>query len=144
MGVLFYVWAMLLVVSVIIEIATTDLTSFWFSIGAIAALILNLFFKDSLVWLQNLAFSVLSILAILFVRPIVKKKLKLSDRTAEINDLVGKYALVTSKIDGEQNGLVKIHGVEWVALSKDGKNIGAGEMVYIDEIIGNKLIVKKN
>ena len=142
MGVLFYVWAMLLVVSVIIEIATTDLTSFWFSIGSLAALIFNLFLGDKLVWLQILVFSVVSILAILFVRPIVKKKLKLSDKSTEINDLVGKYALVTSKINEGQMGLVKIHGVEWVALSKDGKEIGIGEMVYVDEINGNKLYVK--
>ena len=59
MGVLFYIWLMIMIVTVIIEIASTDLTSFWFSIGSFFALVLNLFVQDNYVWLQILVFSVL-------------------------------------------------------------------------------------
>ena len=41
MGFMFYVWIIVMVLAVIIEIATTDLTSVWFAIGAAFALEAN-------------------------------------------------------------------------------------------------------
>ena len=52
MGVLFYVWIVVMILAVIVEISTTELTSFWFAIGAFGALIVNLFTHDSLISLQ--------------------------------------------------------------------------------------------
>ena len=56
MGIMFYVWLMIMISAIVVEIATTDLTSFWFSIGSFFALILNLFVRDSYIWLQILVF----------------------------------------------------------------------------------------
>ena len=65
MGFMFYIWVIMLVLAVIIEIATTDLTSIWFAAGALFALILNLFVEDKLIWLQSMVFAIVSIAAIL-------------------------------------------------------------------------------
>ena len=53
MGIMFWVWIIILVLTVIFEILTTDLTSMWFSLGAFVALLLNLFVQDNLWWLQR-------------------------------------------------------------------------------------------
>ena len=143
MGVLFYVWAMLLIVTVIVEIATTDLTSLWFSIGAFVTLLLNLFIGDRFVWVQILVFALISILAIIFIRPIIKKKMFRNSKSTEVEQIIGKYAVVTSEISKNQKGTVKIHGVEWTACSKSEEEISAGEMVLVEEISGNKLFVSK-
>ena len=143
MGVLFYIWLMIMIVTVIIEIASTDLTSFWFSIGALFALILNLFVQDDFVWLQILVFSIISILAIVFLRPILKKKLEAPNFTTNIYSMIGKKALVTVEIKESIIGAVKIEGIEWSAISDAEDIISPGEMVEICEVVGNKLKVKK-
>ena len=75
MGYMFYVWIILLALAVIIEIATTDLTSIWFAAGALFALILNLFVEDKLIWVQIIVFASVSIAAMFIIKPLIKKKL---------------------------------------------------------------------
>lgn len=142
MGIMFYVWLMIMISAIVVEIATTDLTSFWFSIGSFFALILNLFVRDSYIWLQILVFTIVSILAIIFLRPLVKKKLETPKFSTNIDALVGKNALVTTDINEFCLGTVKIEGIEWSAFSECKETIASGEIVTICEVVGNKLKVK--
>ena len=143
MGVLFYIWLMIMIVTVIIEIASTDLTSFWFSIGSFFALVLNLFVQDNYVWLQILVFSVISILSIIFLRPILKKKLEVPKFSTNVDSMIGKKVLVTSEIKESTIGAVKFEGIEWSAITNSEDVISPGEMVEICEVVGNKLRVRK-
>lgn len=143
MGILFYVWLMIMVSAIVIEIATTDLTSFWFSIGAFFALILNLFVQDKYIWLQILVFAVVSILAIVFLRPLLKRKLETPKFSTNIDAMIGKNALVTSEINEFNIGVVKIEGIEWSAFSESSEKISSGEIVVVCGVVGNKLKVKK-
>ena len=68
----FWIYLCVMVISIIVEVSTVDLTSFWFAIGALAALIADL--CNAPVWLSLTIFSVVSIICIIFLRPIVKKK----------------------------------------------------------------------
>ena len=52
MGFMFWGWIIILIVSVIIEIATNDLTSIWFAAGAFGTIISNLFLHDTLIYVQ--------------------------------------------------------------------------------------------
>ena len=47
------------------------------------------------------------------------------------------------EITETQKGAVKYNDVIWTAISFDGKPIKEGEWVSVEEIKGNKLIVKK-
>ena len=74
MGYMFYVWIAVMVIAVVFEIITNDLTSIWFAVGGALALISNLFLKDELIAVQVGIFAVVSIVAILVVKPLLKKK----------------------------------------------------------------------
>lgn len=143
MGILFYVWLMIMVCGIIVEIATTDLTSFWFSIGAFFALILNLFVQDKYIWLQILVFVIITILAIIFLRPLLKRKLEAPKFSTNVDAMIGKIALVTSDINEFNLGVVKVEGIEWSAFSEGSEKISSGEIVTICEVVGNKLKVKR-
>ncbi|MDY2889275.1 MAG: NfeD family protein [Candidatus Caccosoma sp.] len=141
MGVLFYVWIIVMILAVIVEISTTELTSFWFAIGAFGALIVNLFTHDDLIALQIAVFAFISIISIILLRPLLKKKLNSPTIATNVDSLIGKTVLVTATITPSQIGSVKIDGVEWSA--KANESIEVGDFVEVISISGNTLSVAK-
>lgn len=140
MGFMFYVWIMIMVVAIIIEISTTDLTSLWFAVGAVFALILNLFLHDEKIYIQVLVFAVVSIVAIFVLRPFLKKRINVKKIPTNADAMIGKKVLVVSTIEIDHPGVVKIEGIEWTAVTETAK-YEPGDFVYINKINGNTLVV---
>ena len=141
MGFMFYVWIIMLVLAVIIEIATTDLTSIWFAAGAFAALILNLFVEDELIWLQVMIFAVVSIAAIIICKPLIKKKISSAVVETNANALIGKTVVVVDPISMHNPGSIKVEGIEWTAKAEN-ESFEPGDLVEIVSITGNTMLVK--
>ena len=141
MGWMFYAWVIVLVVAVIVEITTIELTSVWFACGALVALIVNLFLKDEYIAIQLAAFAVVSITSIFLVRPILKKKMNTETIPTNSDALIGKTAIVTSPISENFPGAVKIEGIEWTASCNDCQ-FEIGDLVEIVQIVGNTMHVK--
>lgn len=137
-----YVWAAMIVISLIVEAATAQLVAIWFLIPAIAALLLAVFGVDF--WIQILVFVVASLLLILFARPILTKLLFKKPVEATNSDrLIGKIGTVTAGIDNlKECGEVKVGGEVWTARSADLSPIPEGSFVIIECIEGVKLICK--
>lgn len=142
MGFMFYIWIMVMVIAIIIEISTTDLTSFWFAFGGLAALISNLFLHNSYIPIQVSIFTVVSIICILTLRPIIKKKLSNDKIATNIDSLIGKKVIVLQQITPTENGVVKADGIEWNAICKE-QSIEPGDFVIIESVSGNTLMVRK-
>ena len=138
-----YMWIFWLVVAVlflIVEFATVELVSVWFSGAAIVSMIISLC-GLSLEW-QILAFCLVSILLIVFTRPIVAKHLKRNESKTNVDTLIGEVATVTKDILPDDRGEVKIKGQYWLAISSTNEKIEANKKVSILAIEGAKLIVK--
>ena len=143
MGVMFWIWLAVLVVSVIIEIFTMDLVSIWFGVGAIIPLFLSLIDDFPIVW-QIVIFIASSALLMIFLRKIAQKLLfKNSNSKTNLDSCIGKTYRLLKETDFEKNGEIKVNGVVWTAVSEDGKLILAGELVEIIEVKGNKFVVKR-
>ncbi len=137
-----WVWLGLTVVLLVFEICTTSLTSIWFAAGSLTAFILTLF--DLPLWVQIVAFVVMSVLLLIFTRPLVEKVLKVGKAKTNIDELIGKRAKVLVEIDNMKGvGYVVVDGKEWTARSDSDKVIPEDAMVEILEISGVKLIVKE-
>ena len=67
------VWLVLMVLLLILEAATAGLTSIWFALGALAALIASLF--GGALWLQLVWFFAVSLLTLWLTRPLALKYL---------------------------------------------------------------------
>jgi membrane protein implicated in regulation of membrane protease activity len=65
-----WIWLGIFVVTIIVEAATQDLVSIWFSLGSMAALCVSFGVPF---WVEIIVFFVVSTITLIFTRPLVKK-----------------------------------------------------------------------
>lgn len=135
------VWFVVIIVAALIEMNTMDLTSIWFSVGALVAFILSLT-KIDIVY-QIIAFVIVSVGFIVFLRPVVKNYFKTNSISTNSDRLVGKVATCTKPIGVGERGEVKIDGKYWLAVTSGDEDIEIDEKVEVLAIEGVKLIVDK-
>ncbi len=135
----YQIWLIAAIVLVILEIATAGFGIICFAIGAaLAALAAGM--GLAFTW-QIVIFAVASLLAFIFLRPVVIRFLdkKSKDVKTNADALVGRKGIVSERIDGTQHtGRVAIDGDDWKAVSADGAVIEKGvgvEIVKLDSII---------
>lgn len=132
-------WFITFLVLLFIEVITVDLVTIWFAIGALAAMG-TAFLTDSIL-IQVAVFVVVSVIALLVTRPLVKK-FKGFDITPTNSDrVIGKVGEVTKKIEKNKYGEVKIFGSIWTAYSE--QELDVGSRVKVLGIDGVKLVVQK-
>ncbi|MBQ9510270.1 MAG: NfeD family protein [Clostridia bacterium] len=142
MGYSWIAWLVVLVLSIIVEGATLALVSVWFMPASIVALVLAL--CNVPLWVQIVAFIVVSVGTLSFLRPVFKKMLKLKTVPTNSDALIGQKGIVVENIDNiAATGAVKIDGQVWSARSAEGENIAEGEVVTVSSIEGVKLICTK-
>ena len=142
MNAMFWVWLSVIVITLIVEIITTELISVWFTLGAIVPFILATTNALGAEW-QILFFIVISAVLMLTLRKVTKKfLLKNSDTKTNVNALVGQKFRLVSRTDFETIGSVKVKDVEWSAVGDKGQTIEKGKIVEVVGISGNKLLVK--
>ncbi len=137
-----YFWIAAVIVLLIIEVATMQLVTIWFAVGAAAGLIAYLC-NLPLVW-QIVLFVVVSAVALAVTRPFVKRFAHKEIDPTNADRCIGKTAIVVEDINNNLGkGAVKINGAVWTARSADGEPIETEKEVIIEKIDGVKLIVKK-
>ena len=135
------IWLIVLVVCLVVEVATLGLASIWFAGGALLALIIAM--VGGPLWLQLLVFMVVSIVLLIFTRPIATKFFNQNRAKTNVESVVGKQAIVTVTIDNlKGQGQIVTNGMEWTARSIDDSTIEEGAVVVIEKIEGVKAIVK--
>ncbi|MFA5542852.1 MAG: NfeD family protein [Bacilli bacterium] len=134
-------WIVLIVITIIIELETSDLITVWFTLGAIAALISSAFDADPM--LQVAIFIGVSLILIVLTRPLTKKMMKTEIVRTNADKVIGMQAVVTKVINPDEIGEVKVDNSLWRAISLDNQAINVGERVTVNAISGIKLIVTK-
>jgi len=135
------VWTVIAVLLTIVESMTLGLTTIWFAIGALVAIIaaaLNLH-----ITVQITIFLIVSIVLLVYTRPIAIKVLKVGSTKTNVDSLIGKEGLVVKTMEHFEKGHVKVKGQIWSAKSVDGSEILEGERIVVEAIEGVKLIVRK-
>ncbi len=135
-------WLVLLIVCIVIEVATMGLTTIWFAGGALIAVLSALL--GAPVWLQIILFFAVSLLLLIFTRPVAVKYFNKDRIKTNVESMVGRQAIVVSEIDNIQGiGQVTVGGQEWSARSHDDKiRIPAGAVVDVVAVNGVRLVVK--
>ena len=136
-------WLIVLAVFLVIEAITVGLTTIWFAGGALVAAIASGAGAGILV--QWILFLVISLVLLIFTRPIAMRYLNTNRTRTNAESLIGKEAVVTQTIENLKNqGQVIVGGIEWTARIDDNeKMIEKDTVVEIERIEGVKLIVKK-
>lgn len=140
MGYLIF-WGVIFVAALIAEIASMQLVSIWFAVGAAGAFVaamLNLGFAAQLA-----IFVLVSVILLLATRPMLAAlRVKRQPRTnADLN--VGETAVVIEEVNPALGtGRAKLGGVDWMAVSETGSIIPAETIVMITRVEGAKLYVR--
>ncbi len=139
------IWLLVAAVFVIIEIFTSGFAVACFSVGCVFSAILAA--CDLSVTWQVVAFAIGTFLAFIFIRPFVMKIIdkKTNDNNIKTNmdNIIGKTAVVTERIEEGGYGRVKIDGDDWKARTDDGTTVDVGERVQILSYESIVLTVKK-
>lgn len=139
------IWLLAAAVLVVIEIFTSGFAVACFSVGCVFGAILAAF-DLSITW-QIVAFAIGSFLAFIFIRPIVikylDKKTNSNNVKTNMDNIIGKTAVVTERIEEGGFGRVKIDGDDWKAQTDNGTAMEVGTKVTILSYESIVLTVKK-
>lgn len=125
-------WIAISIICLIIEIHSGDFFVCCLAIGGLGGMATALF--QAPLWVQLLAWAIISVLSLVFVRPPLLRKFHASSelRTSNADALIGRNGLVTQAIPAQGYGYVKIDGDEWRSVSPSGP-IEKGTYVKVTE-----------
>lgn len=132
------IWLALVVFFLVLEAVTVSIVSIWFCAGALAALLVALFFPQAVV-LQILLFVIVSFIALMAIRPFAKKLIGDKRVATNADANIGKNCQVVSEVQPGRFGRVKLEGLEWTA--KSDYVLPVGVWCQVIAIDGVKLVV---
>lgn len=132
-------WMVVFLGLVFLELATINLVSIWFAIGALVSFIVSLYVEN--VTVQIAVFVAVSAVSLLLTKKIVKKLRTREPEKTNLDRVIGKIGIVTEEITKLEPGEVRVDGKKWSAISN--KKIKVGSKVEILSIDGVKLNVKE-
>ena len=134
-------WIVCAVVFAVLEGFISGLVTIWFTIGAGAAAASAA--AGASIPVQIIIFFAVSVVLLVFTRPILVKKLKVGREKNYTEQLESKPGLVVEAIKPFGSGQVKVKGIVWTAVGEnDDFAAPAGSQVEIIRVEGVKLIVK--
>ena len=134
---MFWIWLLLFLLFLILEVVTVGLVSIWFCGGAIVAMVCS-YFTDNL-FIQISVFIVASVIFLVTLKPLFKKYGV--GTPTNYDRVIGRSGTVIEDIKEDKYGQVKVDGVIWTA--KSSKKIKKDEKVKVLDVEGVKLIVEK-
>ena len=138
-----FVWLGLTIVFAVLEAATAQLTTIWFAIGSVAALILAICGVESIT-VQCVVFVAVSLITLIATRPFVKKLLHKRVQPTNADRYIGETGVTLVEINNVQGtGEVKVQGNVWTARTENDTVIPEGANVRVLRIEGVKVIVEQ-
>jgi membrane protein implicated in regulation of membrane protease activity len=137
-------WVVAALLLFIIELFTAGLAVICLAIGAGGGAIAAA--CDASLEMQLLTFALVSLVALVCVRPLLKRYFYRGGEKVATNAsaMIGKHGVVCSDmVSDDEQGRVMIEGVDWRALSADNEELPRGTKVVVVAIDSVVLTVKK-
>ncbi len=131
-------WLIIFIFLIFVEIATVNLVSIWFAIGAIASCILSIYVDNLIIQLG--CFVITSTICLILTKSIISKIKSHKITPTNLDRVICDIGILKEDIDEFNNGEVKVDGKTWTATSKETLKVGT--KVKIVSINGVKLNVK--
>lgn len=138
------IWLIVGLLMLLAELVSVALVFIFFSVGALLTALLAWIGVIPSLEMQLLAFSVISVLALILTRKQAKSLLKRRGKHTEYNEYAGETAMVIKDIPATGEGKIYYRGAEWIALSIKNIPIEAGSKVVIRKTDGIKLLVDES
>lgn len=134
-----YLWFILFIIFIVVEITTVNLVTIWFAAAAIITGIISIFIEE--IAAQWVIFISISVLTLLITKPLIKKLKLNKPEPTNLDRVIGKIGFVSEDILLHKVGEVLVDGKRWSAIAD--KKIEKDAKVEILSIEGVKLKVKE-
>ncbi len=134
-------WVIIAMVCGAVEIFTLGLWFLYLALSALTVALLVAIGWLPTIEIQLLIFAFLTILLVIFTRPLMVRLIRTREVPSNVKALVGQKGVSVEKIMPLHFGQVKLNGEIWTAVSSE--EIDSGSLVEVIDIEGVKLIVQK-
>lgn len=137
-----WVWLAVFVIAIVVEALTEELVSIWFGAGALITIPIS---YAAPFWVEIVVFAVISVVALIFTRPLIKKLMDRTERKTNVDEYVGKRVKVIKDIDKFDGGEVKLNGIVYTAVlcEDEDATITTDTIVEIVALKGNRVVVRQ-
>lgn len=140
MGAIF--WSILTSVFALLEIIIPGLVTIWLALAALVVTALAGFINNS--YIEAFIFSVLSLIFILFTRPVLQNYLKKRRKNDFSSAMTGSEIKIEKVINTDKPRKeyeVRFKGSIWTGISEDFFKVG--DVVIIKDFKGNKIVLER-
>lgn len=134
-----WIWATIIVATIIIELFSADIDAIWFSAGSAVALLVS-FFKVHIA-IQLSIFIVITTILLFTVGKWAKKVLMTKNISTNSDSLIGREILILESANEFDKGSGVINDIVWTVICQAGISVEKGKHAIIVAIDGNKLVV---
>lgn len=134
-------WLGMIVVFLVIEAVTVGLTTIWFAVGALAAVVAGI--CGAGIVGQSVLFFVVSVLLLIFTRPLAVRYMNPYKVRTNYEDVIDKTVRITKQVDNlNGTGTAILNGQEWTArMQRDNIILKEGSLAKVAAVEGVKLIL---
>lgn len=136
-----WIWVLAGLALLAVEFVSTTMHIAFFAVGAFVVAILVGVGLDLPLWSQMAIFTITSLLAFAFVRPVLVRKLRL-DFKPQVDTMVGEQARAMDDIDVAGLGKAEFRGTTWSARNVGETALARGQRCIVAGIEGLVIHVK--
>jgi len=136
-----WVWVLAAFLLLIIEFFTTTAHVGFFAVGAFLVAILVGLDAGGPLWFQLMLFAISSVVLLVFVRPIIVKRLGLN-KTPPVDQIAGEHAIALEAMEAESDGRAEMRGTTWTARNIGATPIVRGQKCVVERVVGLTLHVR--
>lgn len=130
-----WIWVLIGLLLLSLEFVSSTMHIGLFAVGAFVVAILVGVGIHMPLWAQLILFTLVSIVSLLFIRPILVKKLRLSEKK-EIDTLVGEQAMAMEDIAPATVGRAELRGTTWTARNVGETTLMRGQRCVVARVDG--------
>jgi len=135
-----WIWGTIIILTIVIELFSTDIDAIWFTVGSLVCLILSFF--DIHIAIQLTVFVAVTASLLFTVGKWTKKALMVKNISTNSDSLIGREILILESANEFDKGSGVINDVVWTVICQAGVHVEKGKHAIIMAIDGNKLVVK--
>jgi hypothetical protein len=136
-----WIWVLVAFVLLIIEFFTTTAHVGFFAVGAFLVAILVALESGGPLWFQLIFFATSSVVLLIFVRPIIVRRLGLN-KTPVVDSMSGQNAVALEDMGVETDGRAEMRGTTWSARNIGTTPLARGQKCVVDRVVGLTLYVR--
>lgn len=136
---MFFLWLTIVILLSIVEVMTINLTTIWYVVSGIIAIILSFFTDNFLIQLG--VFVIVGTILLITTRPILNKFIRTKKESTNFDRIIDMLGIVIEPISKNKLGAVKVDGKIWSAYADS--EILVNTTVKVLKIEGAKIKVEE-